>query len=143
MNGRSLKPALAGGAEPTYGAEVPVGMEVGGNAALFKGEYKLTKVTLPWGDAQWRLYNLATDPGETQDLREQEPERYQAMLADYANYEKEMGVIRLPEDFDPFQQVRINALKKQVHKFRYALAGSAVLLVLLIGYGLRRRRARA
>jgi len=143
MNGRSLKPALAGEAERTYAVETPVGMEVGGNAALFKGEYKLTRITLPWGDAQWRLYNLASDPGETRDLREQEPERFRAMLADYASYEKEMGVIRLPDDFDPFQQVRINAIKKQVHKFRYALGGIAAALVLLIGYVLHRRRARA
>lgn len=141
VNGRSLRPALAGEAAPTYGPEVPVGMEVGGNAALFKGEYKLTKVSLPWGDARWRLYHLASDPGETKDLSESDPERYRTMLADYTNYERDLGVLRLPDDFNPHRQVRINAIQKQLHHYRYALVATAVALLALLGFWLRRRRA--
>lgn len=142
MTGRSLKAALSGGGR-TYDLDTPIGMEVGGNAALFKGDYKLTKISLPWSDGQWRLYNLATDPGEAKDLREAEPERYKAMLADYEAYEQKMGVLRLPDDFNPHKQVRINALKKQLHHFRYQLAGAALVLVSLALLWLRRRKARA
>lgn len=133
ITGKSLKPALAGTATRTYAPEVPVGMEVGGNAALFKGDYKLTKITLPWSDAKWRLYDLATDPGETKDLSREQPARYQEMLAEYARYEQEMGVLKLPDDFNPHQQVKINAIKKQVEHFRFALVagGAALLLVIL------------
>ena len=139
MSGRSLKPALTGAAAKVYAAEEPVGMEVGGNAALFKGDYKITRITLPWGDAKWRLYNLATDPGEVQDLSEQEPERLQAMLADYSAYEKDVGVLKLPDDFNPHKQVKINAIKKQLHHYRFVLGGAAIVLVSLLLMWLRRR----
>lgn len=140
MSGRSLKAALSGAAAGAYGPDEAIGMEVGGNAALFKGSYKLTKISLPWSDGKWRLYNLANDPGEAQDLSQQEPQRYQAMLADYAAYEGRMGVLRLPDDFNPHKQVKINAIKKQVHHFRYVLAAAAAALVLLVVVLLRRRR---
>ncbi|PPE74275.1 arylsulfatase [Solimonas fluminis] len=143
MSGRSLKPALSGAVPRVYAADEPVGMEVGGNAALFKGDYKLTKISLPWGDAKWRLYNLATDPGEVQDLSEKEPERYRAMLADYAAYEQEAGVLRLPDDFNPHKQVKINAIKKQLHHYRFVLGGAAIVLASLLLMWLRRRILRA
>ena len=142
ITGKSLRPALAGTAARTYAPEVPVGMEVGGNAALFKGDYKLTKLTLPWGDARWRLYDLVTDPGETKDLSLEQPARYQEMLGDYARYEQEMGVLKLPDDFNPHTQVKINAIKKQLEHFRVALAALAVGLLLLIALLWRRRKPR-
>ncbi len=143
ITGKSLKPTLAGAATHTYDSETPVGMEVGGNAALFKGDYKLTRNTLPWGDAKWRLYNLASDPGETKDLGADDAARYQAMLADYARYEQEMGVLKLPDDFNPHQQVRINAIKKQLHHFRYRIAMGVLLMVLIAVWLVRRRKTRA
>ena len=91
---------LSGTAERTYDVETPVGIEVGGNAALFKGDYKITRNTLPWGDARWRLYHLASDPGETLDLSGTEPELFAALQADYGRYQQRMGVLPLPDSFD-------------------------------------------
>ena len=45
-------------------------IEVSGNAAVIKGDYKLTRNQLPHGDGRWRLYDLSKDPGETTDLSE-------------------------------------------------------------------------
>lgn len=146
INGRSLKGVLTGAAERTYAEDDPVGIEVGGNAALYKGDYKIAKITLPWSDAQWRMYNVVTDPGETQDLSRQEPERFAEMKADYARFQQEMGVLELPDDFNPYKQVAINALKVQLHYLRWWIAAFAVLL-LLGGYlalrSIRRRRSAA
>lgn len=141
ITGKSLKPALTGVSEITHGEDSPVGMEVGGNAALFKGDYKLTKNTLPWGDAQWRLYHLASDPGEVNDLSQKDPARYQSMLADYARYEQEMGVLPLPDDFNPFRQVKINAIQKQLKHFRAQISLSVFALLMLAVWGLSRRSA--
>ena len=143
ISGRSLKPVLSGMASQTYAPDTPVGIEVGGNAALFKGDYKLTRNSLPWGDARWRLYNLAADPGETRDLQIEQPERFTDMLADYARYAKDVGVLKLPDDFDPFQQLRINATLVQLHQHRWVLIGGALLMVLAVAMLRRRRRARA
>lgn len=143
LTGKSLAPVLRGRADRTHAPDAAVGIEVGGNAALFKGDYKITHVTLPWGDAQWHLYHLSDDPGEAKDLREQEPARFKAMLADYDAYAKNMGVLKLPDDFNPQTQVAINAFKKQVELFRARLIGGALLLLGLVGWWVWRRRAAA
>ncbi len=139
--GKSLKPVLTGTAMQTHADDAAIGIEVGGNAALFKGEYKLTKNSRHWGDAQWRLYQLTIDPGETHDLKGEEPARYQQMLADYETYAKTNGVLKLPDDFDPFQQVKINSIKVQLHHYRWHL-GIGTVLLLLAGYGWFARRKR-
>ncbi|MES2884142.1 MAG: sulfatase-like hydrolase/transferase [Pseudomonadota bacterium] len=140
--GKSLKGVLSGAAASTHGPDEAIGIEVGGNAALFKGDYKLSKVSLPWGDAKWRLYNLAADPGETKDLRSESPERFSAMLADYEQYATDVGVLELPDDFDPFKQVKINATKKQLHLYRFHLIGGALVLAIAAVLLWYRRKAR-
>ena len=142
LTGKSLAPVLRGKAERTYGPDSPVGIEVGGNAALFKGDYKLTHVTLPWGDAKWHLYHLTEDPGETRDLSAEDPERFKAMLADYDTFARDMGVLKLPDDFDPHKQVAINALVKQIEflHVKHIVAIAALLLVAVFLWRRRRRR---
>jgi arylsulfatase/uncharacterized sulfatase len=139
ITGRSLAPVLRGQANRTYAEDAAVGIEVGGNAALFKGDYKLTHVTLPWGDAKWHLYHLTADPGETKDLSSAEPERFKAMLADYDAYAQANGVLKLPDDFDPHTQVAINAFAKQAEFFKWQLAAFGVAIV-AIGFALWRWR---
>ena len=137
--GKSLRPVLGNTASSTHLPDAPVGLEVGGNAALFKGEYKLTKNSLPWGDGQWRLYHLASDPGETRDLRDAMPELYSTLRADYARYSASAGVIELPDDFNPHVQVKINAILAQVQHYRTGLAFAAVFAVLGLVFLYRRR----
>ena len=140
ITGKSLAPVLRGQADRTYAEDAPVGIEVGGNAALFKGDYKLTHVTLPWGDAKWHLYHLTADPGETKDLSASDPERFKAMLADYDAYAKQMGVLKLPDDFDPHTQVTINAIEKQWEFFGGRVIAFVVALILVIMVVVWRRR---
>jgi len=120
-------------------------MEVSGNSALIKGDYKLTRNTPPHGDNIWRLYNLAVDPGESHDLRAQQPQRYNQMMADYSLYETEFGVIPPAEDFDYIAQTRSNAIEKILQRNRLRLALTAVIVLLLIGliirYVYRRQQA--
>lgn len=143
VNGKSLRGVLSGASTSTYAPDTPVGIEVGGNAALFKGDYKLTKNSLPWGDAQWHLFHLSIDPGEASDLREKEPARYAEMLADYESYAKEMGVLKLPDDFNPHRQMVFNATRVQLHRYRWALLAIALTSVYGVVWLRRRRKARA
>ena len=53
------------------------------------------------GAGEWHLYNLKKDPSELHDLGEREPERLAEMVAKYAEYSADMGVIDVPADFDP------------------------------------------
>lgn len=143
MDGRSLRPVLNGEAKTVRGDDEPVGIEVSGNAALFRGSLKITRVMPPVGDGQWRLYDLAADPAETRDLAQDRPELMREMLKDYAAYEARVGVAKLPPGYTTQQQLMANALGRQKGSIA-VVAGSAVAL-LLAGLGFllwRRRKAR-
>ncbi len=140
MIGNSLMPVIQGRDIFTHSPDQPIGYELSGNAAVFKGVFKLVKNIPPVGDGQWHLYNINMDPGETEDLQEQFPELFEEMLADYAAYAKANGVLPMPADYDPIKQVQINAF---VHfMLPRLLVALAVLMALVIGgiYLLRRRK---
>ncbi|WP_300535348.1 arylsulfatase [Sphingosinicella sp.] len=143
MTGRSLRPVLSGAADHVYAPDAAIGMEVSGNAALYRGDYKLVRNLPPHGDGQWKLYNLAQDPGETRDLGSTEPARLRSMLADYRSYAKSMGVLEIPEGYDPFRQITLNTRIKILKHHGWALGGillGGVALVILTLRLIRKRR---
>lgn len=140
--GRSLLPLLQGARPAVYGPEEPVGFELSGNAALYKGTYKLVRLLPPAGDGQWHLYDLATDIGETRDLATIEPARFAAMLADYGEYVRRNNVLPMPVDYRPTQQVMSNALHNVYWPALRRQWPWGLLLLLAIGaWWWRRRRA--
>jgi arylsulfatase len=63
----------------------------------------------PYGDRNWRLYNLRDDPNEARDISSAEPELARAMLSDFTAYAARNGVIEVPADYDVIRQARANA----------------------------------
>ena len=125
MTGRSLVPLLEGRAERVYDPETTIGYELGGNAALFQGDYKLVLNREAPGDGAWHLYNFVADPGETRDLRDADPERYQRMLNAYEGYARANGVLPVPDGYNQRRVVFVKGLKKRF--------GPQVLWLLLWG----------
>ena len=113
MTGRSLLPVIRGDQSSVYGDEEPIGIEVSGNSALFKGDYKLVRNMAPHGDGQWRLYNLSLDPGETTDIRTKEIEKFEELSQDYLAYEARFGVQPMPADYDAIAEVTRNTTLKR------------------------------
>lgn len=109
MAGRSLRPILEGEAQTVYGENDVIGQEAAGHAALFQGDYKITRVNPPQGDRQWRLYDLSVDPGETRDLATAQPERFAAMLAEYATWVEANDVVEVPATYTHVNQMMMNA----------------------------------
>lgn len=143
ITGRSLGPVLRGDAERAHPVDAPVGIEISGNAALFKGDLKLVRNLPPWGDGAWHLYDVARDPGETTDLAALHPERAAELRRDYDAYVEEMGVLPMPEGYDVHRQIVINSLKRQLAHNAWPLALSAVVVLGVAVLGARRlRRAR-
>ena len=128
MNGRSLVPLLRGEAGEVYGADTPVGMEVSGQAALFKGDYKLVRNNPRYGDGVWRLYDLARDPGETRDLATERKDLFSELMRDYEAYTETMGVLEMPAGYVEYDQMRANAIRKQVRQHGWVLLILAVAL---------------
>jgi arylsulfatase/uncharacterized sulfatase len=143
MTGRSLADYLGGTGENPRSEADWVGTEVAGNAALYRGRYKLSRNAPPASDGTWHVYDLSVDPGETRNLAPSQPELLASLLADYASYEQQMGVLPLPAGYDLQRQVRDNAVRRQIEAYWWvlvllagALAGSAWLALRWI----RRRR---
>jgi len=145
ITGKSLGPVLRGEAERTHAPDATIGVEVSGNAALFKGDLKLVRNLPPWGDGEWHVYDIAKDPGETNDLAPNRPELLAELQRDYQTYEREFGVLPLPEGYDIHHQVVINSVKKQLRAFGLQIALVALALLASLVLGVRRlaRRRRA
>ncbi|MEQ8282510.1 MAG: sulfatase-like hydrolase/transferase [Parvibaculum sp.] len=130
MTGRSLMPLLSGAAAPVRGETDAVGIEAAGNAALFRGDYKLVRNAPPYGDMRWYLYDLARDPGETRDLSEERPELLAEMMAEYDAYAARVGVLEVPDGYDQTAQLTTNRIHDLV---RANWPGLTAIMLLLLG----------
>ncbi len=72
-----------------------------GKSALFVGDLKLVQ---SHGEA-WQLFDITKDPGETKDLAATHVAELQELLLRYNRYEREMGVIPVPPDYDVMQML--------------------------------------
>lgn len=146
MTGKSLLPVLKGEAQRVHAADEPIGYELSGNQALFKGDLKLLKNIPPIGDGQWHLYDIRQDPGETRDLKEMMPDVFLAMQGDYAAYAQANGVLPMPEGYEPTHQVLVNSLVNvylpRLKFFGLALLSGVAVLIASMMYLRRRRRSR-
>ena len=93
MQGQSLLPLFAG--QPWQPA-ADWGTEMLGKYALRSGDWKLLVMPPPYASGQAELYNVAQDPGETNDRARGEPQRLESMLRKWQQYREENGVI-LPD----------------------------------------------
>lgn len=141
MAGHSLVPVLTGQADRDYPKDTPLGYELSGNAALFRGDLKLVRNMPPIGDNQWHLFDLRTDPGETRDLRAALPQVFAQMQADYAVYARDHGVLPMPEGYSPTRQVLINSMFSYwIPAYRMPVLLTLATLVLFVLLRRRRRR---
>ncbi|MBN8842004.1 MAG: arylsulfatase [Sphingomonadales bacterium] len=145
VTGRSLVPMLEG-AEGSVHGDTPLGYELSGNAALFRGDYKLVRNLAPTGDGRWRLYDLKSDPGETRDLSTAMPDRFAAMRADYDAYARANGVLEMPAGYTADAQINRYAWEQQGRpraiKAGLVLGAGLLALSALVWAWRRRRRAR-
>jgi arylsulfatase A-like enzyme len=139
ITGRSLLPVLQEPSRRHREVDETVGYELAGHGALFRGDLKLLRIPPPIGDGRWRLYDIAKDPGETRDLSLDLPTEYAEMIAAYARYEQENGVLPLPAGYEPRKQVSINAFLFVYLPYMKWIVG-LVVLVLAAWWVLARRR---
>ncbi len=91
--GHSLVP-LTSGSKSTIITEneIVCGEMLKGKWAI-KGDYKAVQVAKPYGEGEWYLYNIKLDPGETQNLSEDEPLILKELMDAWNNYSQQVGVI--------------------------------------------------
>ena len=140
IDGRSLVPALRDVAVDVHPPQEATGFETAGHAGVFKGSYKLVRVGAPVGDGQWRLFDLANDPGETRDLAAEQPQRLAEMLTDYETYAARVGVLEVPALYSPTRQLLINYLYDRTRDYAL-LVVAGVVLVVALAWRFRRGRS--
>lgn len=132
MSGRSLLPLLTGDTANVYGPDESIGFETSGQAALYRGGYKLVRNMPPHGDGVWRLFDLTADPGETSDLSEARPQLMREMLHEYRRYANRVGVLELPEGYQVEQEITANILRKMISFYWGWLVAGMVLVLLTV-----------
>ncbi|MDG1813224.1 MAG: arylsulfatase [Porticoccaceae bacterium] len=131
MIGRSLVPLLEGSAESVYGSEDAVGFELAGHGALFMDDYKIVFNRGTQGDSQWRLFNIQTDPGETNDLSAENPAQLQLMLGRYQHYVADNNVLPIPDGYRLEIQAIFNGLH---HVYRDNILIFILLFLLILPF---------
>ncbi len=112
MDSRSLMPVFSDEQERVYQPDESIGMEAVSQRALFKGDYKLSRSGKPYGDDIWRLYHLASDPGDTNDLAEAQPDLCIEMLQDYHDYTVRYNVKEMPVGYEAVREVTMKLVRK-------------------------------
>ena len=98
--GSDFSEYLHGSAQQVHIASEPIGYELGGSSALFKGDYKIVINRFEQNEIEWHLYNIKVDPGEVNDLRAAQPQLFEEMLADYEVWAQANDVLPMPEGYN-------------------------------------------
>ncbi len=101
--GSSVLGLFTGEVQTPYAGAAQLGYELFGLKAFFVGNWKILWLPPPFGPGEWQLYDLSQDPGETNDLAGDSPERLAEMIALWEQYRIDNGVldvgVSLPEAF--------------------------------------------
>ena len=142
ITGKDLYPLLRGETDRVYERDEAVGYELTGHAALFQGDYKLVRNVPPRGDGRWRLYNIVVDPGEVQDLRDSQPQRFDEMAAAYALFERDNRVLPVPAGYSQTEALVSNYLAERLRPgVVIGLLLALVLLPFLVAYRQGRQKS--
>jgi len=93
MQGQSILPLLSGASQKAYKGSGKLGLELFGTRAFIDWPWKILKLPPPFGKSEWQLYNLESDPGETQDLSEKNPEKRAKMQSLWREYKNNNNIL--------------------------------------------------
>jgi arylsulfatase len=97
MSGASLVPLLSGETDTIHDNEEVTVLFHRNQALVRQGDWKLTAIETPFAEENFQLFNLAEDPGETNDLSESMPEKRAQMIEIWRAERQTLGIV-LPQD---------------------------------------------
>lgn len=97
MLGRSMRGLLEGEAETVHSDEYVTTLYHAGRAYLRKGDWKISNLEPPFDEDDFELFNLATDPGETENLAGSHADKYEELVNTWRDKRRALGII-LPQD---------------------------------------------
>ena len=91
--GRSMVGILDGSASEIYSDQEFIGGEMGVGKWMRQGAYKAVSVAEPYGTGQWKLFDVEADTGEANDLASEMPDKLEELIAAWAEYAADVGVV--------------------------------------------------
>lgn len=73
-----------------------IALELFGSRAVISDRWKATNMGPPLSNGEWSLFDMQVDPGEVNDVADENPEQLAELLATYSRYQQRVGII-LPE----------------------------------------------
>lgn len=141
IEGKDMSALLDGTAASIYGPDDFVAYELAGSKVVFHRDYKIVFHAAPIGDALWHLYDIKTDPGETQDIAADHPALFARMLDEWDAFERRADVQPLPAGYDQRQQVVLNFMAKTYPKNLLVLVLTLLILVpFIVAWRSKRKR---
>jgi len=83
--GKSILPILLGESTSVHEND-GMGYELFEMKAFIKGDWKILRLPVPFGNNDWELFNLKDDPGELHDLSRQNPEKKTELVEAWREY---------------------------------------------------------
>jgi arylsulfatase len=97
MLGESITRFLAGEADVVHDENYVTTLYHAGRAYLRQGNWKISNLEPPFNEADFELFDLATDPGESNNLADDEPEKLAELIELWGEERERLGII-LPQD---------------------------------------------
>ncbi len=97
MLGESMLPLLAGTSDRVHDEDYVTAFFHVGQAYLRQGRWKIVHTQPLFDESAFELYDVIADPGETRNLRDAMPDRYQHMLELWREERVKLGIL-LPSD---------------------------------------------
>jgi arylsulfatase A-like enzyme len=95
--GQSMNAFLAGESESVHDDSYVTTLYHAGRAYLRQGDWKIVNLEAPFAEADFELFNLAEDPGETTNLAESHPDKYEELITLWRKERVMLGIV-LPQD---------------------------------------------
>ena len=97
MLGESISRFLAGETDIVHDENHVTTLYHGGRAYLRQGNWKISNLEPPFDEADFELFDLAADPGESNNLADEEPEKLAELIGLWGEERERLGII-LPQD---------------------------------------------
>ena len=139
MIGKSLEQVLRGSLEKVYKENEYIGLEVAGNSALFKGDYKILKNRPPTGTIFGIFITWQMIQGKLMTLQNKKARYFQQLLKHYDEYVADNGVIDLGPDYYWATEMTVNTAKRRFAEFIPSLIFIILIIGLIVIVYIRRR----